>query len=175
MRKPNKTSMQVLTKIFRLVYEDGMPVRDVAYAFNLSTNYCHRLLSGESRTKVTGPLIDKYRENKEINIRRPPRAVPSRIELLKVMKKTGSQKLTAEYLDCHRSVVQRWVARHEIKKSEYMTEHLHSSHHRLEEGDIPLIRELGETMKPAVVADKFDVSVQTIYNVLRGRSWSWVK
>ena len=97
--------------------------------------------------------------------------MPSRDELLSKLKELGNQTLVAEFYGKHRTYVQRWMAANGITAIDYRVGH--SSNKKLEESDIPMIKELSYSLTGVEIADKFDVSPQTIYNVLSGKYWAW--
>ena len=95
----------------------------------------------------------------------------TRIELLKPLQPTHTKQQAADELGITLHNVDHVVKRHGLR-------FVHAKNRRgckLEAGDIPIIRELAKDLMLLEIAEKFDVTPQTISNVMCGRTWNNLK
>ena len=91
----------------------------------------------------------------------------TRIELLKPLQSTHTKQQAADELGITLHNVEHTVKKYGLK---FINER-NSRGSKLEPSDIPMIRELAKSLMLLEIAEKFDVTPQTISNVMCGRTW----
>lgn len=94
-----------------------------------------------------------------------------RIEALNPLQLTHTINQAADELGITRYHIEHVIKYHGLK----FVDEPNKRGAKLVAGDIPLIRELAEFLKVVEIALKFDVTPQTIHNILSGRTWQCVK
>tara|TARA_B100001063_G_C16779142_1_gene569401 strand:+ start:20679 stop:20972 length:294 start_codon:yes stop_codon:yes gene_type:complete len=94
-----------------------------------------------------------------------------RVGALKPLQSTHTISQAAKKLGITRHNVEHVVRYHGLK----FTNEPNTRGAKLVAGDIPIIRELAEFLKVVEIAVKFEVTPQTIHNILSGRTWQCVK
>lgn len=94
-----------------------------------------------------------------------------RLDKLKPLQGTHTINQAADELGINRHHIEHVVKCHGLK----FIDEPNKRGAKLSASDIPIIRELAECIKAVEIADKFEVTPQTIHNILSGRTWNNLK